>query len=301
MVPPRHRRIQGKAHGRRILSSARTAAFRILLAWIALEALRAIASVVVPAGDSAPGDRQLAWSALSDMIVVIAVGVVATRSDWRGWKLGAALASIPFTVALVNIIEGLFYLQEAHLDGPRLIARAVLTFAASALVWGRIFDTDHEPGAPRYHPWASRTFLQQAGRFVVSDVAYLALYLTGGFAILPMVRDFYATRTLPSPGVMFALQFLVRGPLFIGVCLVLVRMIGLSRTRGAVAAGTIFAVVSGVAPLMVPTPHLPDAIRWVHFFEVSITNFLFAVVVAAMWGPPKHDAVSPRMRPLTFM
>jgi hypothetical protein len=39
---------------------------------------------------------------------------------------------------------------------------------------------------------------------------------------------------------------------------------------------------------VVPTPYMPDAIRWVHFFEVSVTNFLFGALMAAMWGSAKR-------------
>ncbi|HET9469724.1 MAG TPA: hypothetical protein VFO24_01390, partial [Usitatibacter sp.] len=98
---------------------------------------------------------------------------------------------------------------------------------------------------------------------------------------------YYATRVLPSPGVIFGLQLMLRGPLFVVACLVLVRMLGMPRWKGAAAVGAAFAVVSGVAPLVVPTPYMPDAVRWVHFFEVSITNFFFGALMAAIWGPPR--------------
>jgi hypothetical protein len=53
----------------------------------------------------------------------------------------------------------------------------------------------------RFHPWAARTLLAKVWRLVVSDTAYFVIYIAGGMAILPMVKEFYATRELPSPGV----------------------------------------------------------------------------------------------------
>ncbi len=262
-------------------------ASRVLLAWICLAAMQGIARLLVPLQVEVPGWRHVAWVALTDLIVVAAIAFIAMRSEWRGWRLGAALAAIPFTVAVVNIVEAVYYLEEAHLDGTRLILQAVLTYAVAALLWGRIFSAGREGQAPHFRPYGSRGIVQRAWRFVASDFAYLFGYLAAGMAIFPLVRDFYTTRTLPSPAVIFLLQLLVRGPLFVIVCVLLVRMAGLPRAKGAVAVGVVFTLVSGVAPLLLPSPYFPDAIRWVHFFEVSVTNLVFGAIIAAMWGPPR--------------
>jgi hypothetical protein len=270
---------------------------RIVFAWIVLEAIRAIVSVVIPIDVGSPPGTTFAWLAATDLIVVAAIGIAAMRSDWRGLRLGAALAAIPFTVAFVNVIEGFYFLQGTRFDATRVMLHFVLTFAVSAPVWGRIFSKDRAQPAPNFRPWGSRGVASCVGRLAASDVAYLVVYLAGGFTIISFVRDYYATRTLPPPEVIFGLQLLVRGPLFILVCILLVRMMGMARGRGAFAIGAIFALVSGVAPLMMPSPYLPDAIRWVHFWEVSVTNFIFAVLVAAMWGPPKAAPAAQPVKP----
>ena len=82
---------------------------------------------------------------------------------------------------------------------------------------------------------------------------------------------------------LIALQLLVRGPVFVACCLLLVRMLGLPGSKAALAVGTAFALVSGVAPLMVPNPFLPDAVRWVHFAEVVSSNLVFGAVVVWIW------------------
>jgi hypothetical protein len=286
VVPARDRRVPEKEKGKIGMNDKRYAS-RILLAWVALVALQWIVGLLIPLRVELPGWQHLAWVALTDLIVVAAIAFVAVRSEWRGWRLGAALAAVPLTVALVNIVEALYYLEEAHLEHTRLILQAVLTYAVMALVWGRIFSAGREAPAPHFQPYGSRSLMQRAWRFVASDFAYLLGYLAAGMAIFPLVRDFYTTRTLPSPAVIFLLQLLVRGPLFVIVCVLLVRMAGLPRAKGAVAVGVVFTLVSGVAPLLLPSPYFPDAIRWVHFFEVTITNLVFGAIIAAMWGPPK--------------
>jgi hypothetical protein len=83
------------------------------------------------------------------------------------------------------------------------------------------------------------------------------------------------------------LELLVRAPAFIVLCLLLVRMLGLPRLSGALAAGAVFALLSGVAPLLMPNPYFPDVVRWAHFCETSSSNFVFAALVAWLWGQPK--------------
>lgn len=35
-----------------------------------------------------------------------------------------------------------------------------------------------------------------------------------------------------------------------------------------------------------PNPYFPDSVRWVHFMEVTSSNFVFGVIVAWLWGQP---------------
>ncbi len=83
------------------------------------------------------------------------------------------------------------------------------------------------------------------------------------------------------------LELLVRGPAFVAICLLLVRMLGLPRLSGALAAGAVFALLSGVAPLLTPNPYFPEIVHWAHFCETTSSNFVFAALVAWFWGQPK--------------
>ena len=121
-------------------------------------------------------------------------------------------------------------------------------------------------------------------RFALSDVLYLLLYFGAGVIIFPYVRDFYATQTVPPAKTIVGLQLLLRGPVFVAVCLLLMRMIGLSRWKGALVLGFVFTMLSGVVALLPPNPYFPDAVRWVHFGEVVSSNFVFGMLVGLIWG-----------------
>jgi hypothetical protein len=122
---------------------------------------------------------------------------------------------------------------------------------------------------------------------------YVFLYFLAGAIIFPYVKDFYATQSLPPYSTIFALQFLVRGPIFVVLCVTMVRMLDLPRLSGALAVGTVFAILNGIAPLLMPDPFFPDSVRWIHLCEVATSNFLFGAVVARLWGQPELAHAEP--------
>lgn len=62
---------------------------------------------------------------------------------------------------------------------------------------------------------------ERAWKLAVSDLTYLVLYFGAGMIIFPYVKDFYATQQLPSMGTIAGLQLLIRGPVFVLLCLAL--------------------------------------------------------------------------------
>jgi hypothetical protein len=48
----------------------------------------------------------------------------------------------------------------------------------------------------------------------------------------------------------------------------------------------VFTLLSGVAPLLMPNPYFPDSVRFMHLCEVTSSNFIFATIVAWLWGQP---------------
>jgi len=270
-----------------------TLILRTLLAWFALILAQIIANVIVPI--SVPVVRgALSWLLLTYFLTVAILAYIAQHADLRGWKLGFALAVIPAAIALTNFIEGAVFLKGGLLSWPRLAAQTLLTYLLVAPVWGVLFGR-RPAGDSQVHPLAGRSSAEKLWRFVVSDVSYIVLYYTAGTIIFPYVRDFYATQTLPSMPTIVALQLLVRGPIFVVLCLWIVRLLGLSRLSGAVATGLCFTMLSGFLPLLIPNPIFPDAVRWVHMAEVTSSNFVFAFFVAWIWtSSPAHAVALPR-------
>jgi hypothetical protein len=256
---------------------------RFLLAWIALLAAQMLAGLVIHT--NAPTvPNVLPWLMLSNAFVVLALGTAALRSEWTGWKSGLALFAIPSAIATVNLIEGVVFLTNSKIDWRGVFELTVLGYAIAAVLWAILFNRKLPSGRAEEWTFPERTLFQNLWRLVFCSGAYVFLYFLAGFIIFPYVRDFYATQHIPSFGQIVMLQFFFRGPVFVLVCMLLMRMFRLTWLSGALAVGLAFTLLSGVATLIIPNPFFPDAVRWVHFCEVTSSNFVFGCVVAWVWG-----------------
>jgi hypothetical protein len=265
---------------------------KVLLGWLALAAAQVVAGMLVHIKAPMP-PHAFEWLLVTDLLIAAAIGLVGIRSDWTGWKLAGLLVLIPFAINLMNVIEGSVFLKQSGIGWRNLTIQMFLTYILVLPLWRYIFGSGQTVPA-HDSPFAEKSALSIASRFAACDALYLALYFAAGTLIFPFVKDFYATQSLPPAGTIVALQLLLRGPVFVLLCLLLLRMIGLPRWQGVLAVGVAFTILSGVAPLLMPNPYFPNYVRWVHFGEVVSSNFVFGLVVALIWSRPVATAAPPR-------
>ncbi len=264
------------------------AMLRALLVFAAVCVIQMVAGMLLLSDvKPAASPHVMQWMLLSNSLVVATLASLAFRSDLRGWRLGAALAGVPLAIGCVNAIEGAFFLTNSLMPWSRLFAFLILSAALVLPVWMLLFGRQTDTAIGHYSPIKSKTLSEKIWKFAVSDLAYACLYLTAGLIVFPYVKDFYATQHIPAMTAILAMQLLVRGPIFVALCLGLVRMLGMPRFSGAIAVGVIFTILSGVAPLLAPNPFFPDAVRWAHFCEVTSSNFVFGAIVGWLWGEPR--------------
>jgi len=256
---------------------------QFILAWIALLAAQIVAGMLIHTSTPIMPNI-MRWLMLSNALVVVALGAAAMRSEWKGWRLWLALFSIPVGIAAINMLEGVIFLTNAKIDWRGIFLLSVAGYAIAAALWTVIFNRK----AAAEGDWAmpARTFAQKLWRMALCSASYVFLYLVAGMIVFPYVREYYATQHIPSMGQLVLLQFFIRGPLFVLICLLLLRMLRLSGWSGAVAVGLTFTILSGVATLILPNPFFPDPVRWAHFCEVTSSNFVFGCVVGLVWGKP---------------
>jgi hypothetical protein len=258
---------------------------RMLAVWVWLVVVHVLLGMLIPTSARVP-ENAAPWFLLSNSLIAVVLCVLASRSDWRGARLALAVSGIPVVITLTNYLEGVVFLTAVDIDWSKEVLRVCLVAVLTMPLWPLLFRK-HAPvpgDSRRLTPIARENLM----RFVVADLAYPLLYFAAGMLVFPFVRDFYATQTIPPMGYVLALQLLMRGPIFVGVCWLMTRMLGLPRVPGAVAVGAAFAALSGIAPLIIPSGVFPDAVRWAHFTEVTLSNFIFGALVAWLWAPPHN-------------
>jgi hypothetical protein len=174
----------------------------------------------------------------------------------------------------------------------KLLVVSVVTLAVGSIVVVATTGVWRNPG----RAWAApvpESLMSLVWRGALSSAFYLVCYITAGLIIFPWVRGFYATKQMPSPVTMVALQLFVRGPMFVGVIALVGRLLSGSRRLHALAGGAVMSILGGVVPLMVPNMFFPDAVRWVHFCEVGSSNFVFGAVTGWLMSPTRAILPAP--------
>ena len=265
---------------------------RVLLVWLSLIAAFELSGLLFPSGDASRP-----WLLGSHFLVAIVLVFLAISSDWRGWRLALALSVFPLVTGIAGVannIEAVIFLTTTGISwkwaiGYPLVATTI-SFPLLMLIFGWQTETPSDLRSANYRPFHSRRWGQRLWRYALSSLVYTFLYFLAGMIILPIVMDFYNTQTIPPVGKIFLIQLLLRGPIYVGLCLLIARMIGLSGMRGAMAVGLLFATLNGIVPLLIPNDVFPEYVRWAHFGEVVGSNIVFGFFVGWLWGKSRHDS-----------
>src|SRR5690349_477554 len=90
---------------RRCAMKTSNVGLRIVLGWGALVIAQMIAGMLIRI--TVPNaEGMFRWMLLTNLLMVAALGYLASRTELRGWKLGVVLAAIPCAIGTANLIEG---------------------------------------------------------------------------------------------------------------------------------------------------------------------------------------------------
>lgn len=248
-------------------------ALRVVVAGIAMTWLEYQTETLVGAS------VHLKWLLAANLLLALTLTYATTRLQATGWRLAAILFLLMFGLHCNNLVEAVFF----QLDIPRAelanlfwsgLLRA--TYFAPLLVWAaRKWNSLSQLPL---RAWSERTAFGWIWRVVVCDLAYVFLYFVAGMIIFPYVRDFYAPWQLPALLPLLVMQ-VFRGLVFVGLSFLVIRRAAGSRLEVALVVGLVLSIVGGVVPLLTPNPYLPSFIRWVHGWEVGLSNLLFGCLV----------------------
>jgi len=172
-------------------------------------------------------------------------------------------------------------ITRAQTIGLMAYGLAQAAAAAAALGWLTV---------PRGHDTTPAAVPVRPGRLAIAPPLYVVCYLGAGMLVWPFIADYYQARPMPSLGPVVALQ-VVRGLAFGAIVFLIAQRCDGGRLERAVVAGLTLAVLGGAAPLVMPNPLMPAAIRLAHLFEVVPSIFAFAAILAWALVRPRRPSL----------
>lgn len=212
------------------------------------------------------------------------------RARWGGWKLIGAVFGLVFGILSVQPqIEAAFFGVLPWRTCARILLMGGVIAAVFAppavLILGRWTAPPADGGAP------GRLSAAQWGlRLGGTAVFYVVLYTAFGHFVAwqsPQVREFYGGMQsgggLDELGV-FTIPWLgpfqaSRGLLWAALGVLVIRMMRGPWPEKGLALGLLFAVLMN-AQLLLPNPHMPEAVRMVHLAETASSNFILGWWIA---------------------
>ncbi|MDH4298951.1 MAG: hypothetical protein OEV74_21960 [Cyclobacteriaceae bacterium] len=231
----------------------------------------------------------IAWSLFSNYLVALVLGYLIMHSRSDGIKLMMITFIILFLIGHFNIlVEALIFNVTDREETIREIIRGFLVATVFSPVYVYLSGPKPNPGTPRF---AARSFISWTWRVILGDVLYLLLYLIAGLTltrVYPEILQFYEGK-IPPFDVMIKTQLFLRGFIFIGIAVIILRTLSVGQIKKAIFIGLVFAVLGGIAPLLPPNALMPGYVRLGHGFEVGISNFLYGFILSYLLAQ-KPDA-----------
>jgi hypothetical protein len=261
---------------------------------LAITVLQMLIGRVLPSADLPPAPPHvLPWLIVANIVLAGLLSWIARGSRLHGIRLVVMLYVVTLLIGEVSsLLEAVFFkvltLSAVLRSTPGVLIPPFVGILI--LVW--MTGTWPAPAMPAPAPAARWPRL--VGRGVIGSVLYLVCYFAAGLLVLPFVRDYYASKGLmPAPGMVLAVELLIRGPMFVFAVATIGRAMPGTRGRHALAGALAMSVIGGVVPLIVPNAVFPDTIRWAHFIEVVTSNFVFGAIAGWLMSGPRAKVLAP--------
>ena len=222
----------------------------------------------------------LASFALSGLLIVLALALVAANSRQRGWQLSGTLFILYFGINQLNTLDEalLFKVGLKSHEVFRLMASRFCTAVIFTPLLVLILGCWKESRQEETKPLVPRRVTSWAWRIVLGDFLYVLCYFIAGMTVFPFVKDFYSGLKLPGPASIIEME-IFRGLVYVAAGLAVASGMKGERGRAAATLGLSFPILAGVAPLLLPNPYLPGGIRLAHGFEIGISNLAYGALL----------------------
>ena len=263
--------------------------FAMLIAYTLSTRVIGQTNIVMTTEEASQAGRAFVLVSLIDALVL---SFLILRSPWYGLKLIGAVILVHFGVeTFMAQIETLYYNSAVQMGTAEFVGivaagalRALIFAPLAAIVFAKIKKPVHpeERAAAVPTKWGKR-FAALAvfyvvvyfmfGYFVAWQWEETRLYYSGTTAIKPFFAHFWDLFLAEDP-IILPFQ-LLRGALWTGLGIAIVRMMNAKRWEASLAVALTFAVLLSLPLGLFPNPYMPPMVARSHFLEISSSMLLF--------------------------
>lgn len=278
-------------------------ALRLLGICLAMIVSFVIAGVIAnPSTASAsPSAEETAQAGMALLVVSIVNALLLaypiSRSRWHGLKLVGAVLLVFFGVqTFMSQIETIFFGSAFNISATEMTSIVLTGFLTAVffsflavLIMGKMRTPKEgeSPAAP-----LEMSAKDWVVRLVLLPLAYIVLYFLFGYFVAwqsPDVRQLYTgsiaiepflthlANTFADDASIIPFQFM-RGLMWIGLALVILRMMKGGAWERAIVVGLLFGLLI-TTQLLFPNPYMPAPVRLAHFIETSTSTFIYGALI----------------------
>lgn len=219
------------------------------------------------------------WLTISDTLIIFILGYYIVHSTQTGLRITTSTFLIYYIIGHFNIlIEALIFEVTDRIQTIHAMAVGLLIAVVISPAFVLLLDQWNEQ--KEKIEFKRRSVYNWIWRILIGVLFYVIIYVIAGFslqAVYPELMEFYIDK-IPPFDLIIGTQF-IRGFLFVGIAILILRTLRLSRIKKAVLIGLIFSIFGGIAPLIPPNELMPANVRIGHGFEVGISNFIYGLVL----------------------
>ncbi len=224
------------------------------------------------------------------------------RSNAYGWRLILVLFLLIFGVIFfIAQIETLVFNDAVRMPVAFVIALIVAGVIVAGVVSPlavRLFKKQKPKSAViSKAPLWGGSATELAWKLTAIALLYVAVYMFFGYFIawqFPAVREFYSgsteivgffqqwANTIKADPTLLLVQ-IFRGYLWAGLALLATRTIGAGRRWERLTIVGLLMSVGLSLQILLPNPYMPDGVRYGHFPELFVENFLFGVIAGLLF------------------
>ena len=219
------------------------------------------------------------------------------RSCFRKWKLVLTVFLLYFGInTFLSQIETIYFNASLNIPATEIISffligliTAVVFSPLAVLILGKFKKAASPAHAPQVHAKSKGDLIIRIA--VIAVVVYPVLYFSFGYFVLwqfSEARVFYSGTAQKLPFFTHMASLLkgdpwiypwqvLRGLIWAGIALPVIRMSTAKWTETGVLVGLLFAILMNAVHIL-PNPYMPQVIRMAHLLETATSNFILGFV-----------------------